>query len=72
MRLTKDVYLVGGGDNGFNLTHSKDSHVYVIDGVRYDFRAEADEAGAAAVLRKDDLCGLLELLSKSQDHHSKP
>lgn len=32
MRLTDDIYLVGGGDNGLNLTHSKDSHVYVIDG----------------------------------------
>ena len=37
-----------------------------------DFRAEADEAGAAAFLRKDDLCGLVELLSKSQDPHSMP
>ena len=37
-----------------------------------DFRAEADEAGAAAFLRKDDLCGLVELLSEFQDHHSMP
>ena len=32
MRLTQDVYLVAGGDNGLNMTHSKDSHVYLIDG----------------------------------------
>ena len=32
MRLTEDIYLVAGGDNGLNMTHSKDSHVYVIDG----------------------------------------
>jgi hydroxyacylglutathione hydrolase len=32
MRLTKDIYLVGGGDYGFNLTHRLDCHVYVIDG----------------------------------------
>jgi glyoxylase-like metal-dependent hydrolase (beta-lactamase superfamily II) len=32
MRLTEDVYLVGGGDYGFNLTHRLDSHVYLIDG----------------------------------------
>jgi glyoxylase-like metal-dependent hydrolase (beta-lactamase superfamily II) len=32
MRLTEDVYLVGGGDYGFNLTHRLDCHVYVIDG----------------------------------------
>ena len=32
MRLTEDVYLVGGGDYGFNLTHRLDCHVYLIDG----------------------------------------
>jgi hydroxyacylglutathione hydrolase len=32
MRLTEDVYLVGGGDYGFNLTHRLDCHVYVVDG----------------------------------------
>jgi glyoxylase-like metal-dependent hydrolase (beta-lactamase superfamily II) len=32
MRLTRDVYLVGGGDYGFNLTHRLDCHVYVVDG----------------------------------------
>jgi hydroxyacylglutathione hydrolase len=32
MKLTDDVYLVAGGDNGLNMTHAKDSHVYVIDG----------------------------------------
>ncbi len=31
MRLTEDVYLVGGGDYGFNLTHRLDCHTYVID-----------------------------------------
>jgi hydroxyacylglutathione hydrolase len=32
MKLTSDVYLVGGGDYGFNLTHRLDCHVYVVDG----------------------------------------
>jgi glyoxylase-like metal-dependent hydrolase (beta-lactamase superfamily II) len=32
MKLTNDVYLVGGGDYGFNLTHRLDCHVYAIDG----------------------------------------
>jgi glyoxylase-like metal-dependent hydrolase (beta-lactamase superfamily II) len=32
MRLTEDVYLVGGGDYGFNLSHRLDCHVYVVDG----------------------------------------
>ena len=32
MKLTDDVYLVGGGDYGFNLTHRLDCHVYVVDG----------------------------------------
>ncbi|MBI1914313.1 MAG: MBL fold metallo-hydrolase [Planctomycetes bacterium] len=32
MRLTKEVYVVGGGDYGFNLSHRLDSHVYVING----------------------------------------
>jgi hydroxyacylglutathione hydrolase len=31
MRLTEDVYLVGGGDYGFNLSHRLDCHTYVID-----------------------------------------
>jgi hydroxyacylglutathione hydrolase len=32
MKLTDDVYLVGGGDYGFNLTHRLDCHTYLIDG----------------------------------------
>jgi len=32
VKLTDDVYLVGGGDYGFNLTHRLDCHVYLIDG----------------------------------------
>jgi glyoxylase-like metal-dependent hydrolase (beta-lactamase superfamily II) len=32
MRLTKDIYLAGGGDYGFNLSHRLDCHVYVVDG----------------------------------------
>jgi len=32
MKLTDDVYLVGGGDYGFNLTHRLDCHVYVVNG----------------------------------------
>jgi glyoxylase-like metal-dependent hydrolase (beta-lactamase superfamily II) len=32
MKLTDDVYLVGGGDYGFNLTHRLDCHVFVVDG----------------------------------------
>lgn len=32
MKLSDDVYLVGGGDYGFNLTHRLDCHVYAIDG----------------------------------------
>lgn len=32
MRLTQDVLLVGGGDFGFNLSHSLDCHIYLIDG----------------------------------------
>jgi hydroxyacylglutathione hydrolase len=31
MKLTEDVYLVGGGDYGFNLTHRLDCHTYVVD-----------------------------------------
>jgi glyoxylase-like metal-dependent hydrolase (beta-lactamase superfamily II) len=31
MKLTNDVYLVGGGDYGFNLTHRLDCHTYLID-----------------------------------------
>ncbi len=30
MKLTPEVYLVGGGDYSFNLSHRLDSHVYVI------------------------------------------
>jgi glyoxylase-like metal-dependent hydrolase (beta-lactamase superfamily II) len=32
VKLTRDVYLIGGGDYGFNLTHRLDCHVYAIDG----------------------------------------
>ena len=32
MKLTDEVYLVGGGDYGFNLSHRLDCHVYVIHG----------------------------------------
>ena len=32
MKLTADVYLVGGGDYGFNLTHRLDCHTYLVDG----------------------------------------
>lgn len=32
MKLTDDVYLVGGGDYGFNLTNRLDCHTYLIDG----------------------------------------
>lgn len=32
MKLTSEVYLVGGGDYGFNLSHRLDAHIYVIDG----------------------------------------
>jgi glyoxylase-like metal-dependent hydrolase (beta-lactamase superfamily II) len=32
MRVTRDIGLVGGGDNGFNLSHRLDCHVYLIDG----------------------------------------
>ncbi len=32
MRLTRDVALVGGGDNGFNLSAALDCHVYLLDG----------------------------------------
>jgi glyoxylase-like metal-dependent hydrolase (beta-lactamase superfamily II) len=32
VKLTDDVYLVGGGDYGFNLTHRLDCHTYLIDG----------------------------------------
>ena len=31
MRLSENVYLVGGGDLGFNISHEFDCHVYVID-----------------------------------------
>src|SRR5215468_5030381 len=30
MKLTPEVYLVGGGDYSFNLSHRLDCHVYVI------------------------------------------
>lgn len=32
MKLTPEVYLVGGGDYSFNLSHRLDCHVYVIKG----------------------------------------
>lgn len=32
LRLTDDVYLVGGGDSAMNISHYKDSNVYLIDG----------------------------------------
>jgi len=32
MKLTNEVYLVGGGDYSFNLSHRLDCHVYVVDG----------------------------------------
>lgn len=32
MRLTRDIAMVGGGDNGFNLSAPQDCNVYVIDG----------------------------------------
>lgn len=32
MKLTTDVYLVGGGDNGFNVSNTFDSHVFLIRG----------------------------------------
>ncbi len=32
MRLTPEVYLVGGGNLGFNLSDAFDSHVYIVDG----------------------------------------
>src|SRR3954452_10485932 len=32
MRLSEEVYLVGGGDYGFNLSHRLDCHTYVVDG----------------------------------------
>ena len=30
MRLTEHIYLVGGGDVGFGITHPLDSHVYLV------------------------------------------
>ena len=42
MKLTDDVYLVGGGDYGFNLTHRLDCHTYLVDGGE---RARAVDAG---------------------------
>ena len=32
MRLTENIYLVGGGDYGLNLSHRLDCNTYVIDG----------------------------------------
>ncbi len=32
MKLTDEVYVVGGGDNGFNISNSLDSHVFLIRG----------------------------------------
>jgi len=32
MKLTEDVYLVGGGDYGFNLSGRLDCHTFVVDG----------------------------------------
>ena len=32
MQLTETVHLVGSGNNGFNLTHPLDCHVYLLDG----------------------------------------
>ena len=29
MKLTDEVYLVGGGDYGFNLSYRLDAHIYV-------------------------------------------
>ena len=30
MRLTRDIYLVGGGNLGFNLSNDADCHMYAI------------------------------------------
>ena len=32
MRLSRDIVMVGGGDNGFNLSASQDCNIYLIDG----------------------------------------
>lgn len=32
MRILPDIYIVGSGDFGFNLSHAKDCNVYLIDG----------------------------------------
>ncbi|MCC6705581.1 MAG: MBL fold metallo-hydrolase, partial [Thermomicrobiales bacterium] len=32
MRLTQDIAMVGGGDNGFNLSAPADGNIYLIDG----------------------------------------
>jgi glyoxylase-like metal-dependent hydrolase (beta-lactamase superfamily II) len=59
VKLTDDVYLVGGGDYGFNLTHRLDCHTYVVDGgdelimIDAGFGPGTDEI--VAVMRADGL-----------------
>jgi glyoxylase-like metal-dependent hydrolase (beta-lactamase superfamily II) len=59
MKLTDDVYLVGGGDYGFNLTHRLDCHVYVVDGgdelVLIDAGFGPGTDDILAVMREDGL-----------------
>ncbi len=50
MRLTDEVYLVGGGDYGFNLSYRLDAHIYVVHGGDELALIDAGFAGTEEVL----------------------
>jgi len=52
MRLTQDIAMVGGGDNGFNLSAPADGNIYLIDGGE-EFALV--DAGMGSVLSDTDL-----------------
>ena len=58
MRLTDDLYLVGGGDYAFNLSHRLDCHSYVIDAGEELWMIDAGFDGADQVLGNMRVDGL--------------
>jgi len=51
MKLTNEVYLVGGGDNGFNISNSFDCNVFLIRGDEELVLIDAGFSGPDAILK---------------------